>query len=169
MTMLETWLYSMAVYNFWSYSSTIPYVKAITSAITRPLSYHYWLFLTIRKHFQTFPDTSDHIQPFMSILSHFRLFLATCDSFQPLLMTISYHSWLFLTITKHFQTFQPLLITSIHLCQFSAIFCYFCDPIWPLPPTSDDPFWQLMTISDHLKVPNLRGRHLAGYYYIQLT
>ena len=76
----------------------------------------------------------------MSILSHFWLFLATCDSFQPLLMTISYHSWLFLTITKHFQTFHPLLTTSIHLCPFQ--------------PFSDilGHFWLLVTPSSHLTI-----------------
>ena len=116
--------------------------------------------------------TSSHLCQFWAIFGYFWPFLATCDSFQPLLMTISYHSRLFLTSTKHFQ---PIPTTSSHFWPYSAILAIFghflatCDPFWPTPPTSDDLFWLLMTISNHLKVPNHRGRHLAGDYCVQLT
>ena len=107
------------------------------------ISYHSWLVLTITKHLQTFQPlltTSIHLCPFWDIFGYFWPFLATCDPFQSLLMTISYHSWLFLTITKHFQTFHPLLTTSIHLCPFQ--------------PFSDifGHFWLLVTPSSHLTI-----------------
>ena len=100
--------------------------------------------------------TTDYFQPLPTTSSHFQPCLVTCDPFQPLLMTISYHSWLFLTITKQFQTFQPLLTTSIHLWSFWAIFGYFwpflatCDsfqPLWWPFLTTPDYFWPLQSIS----------------------
>ena len=161
MTMLETWLYSMAVYNFWSYSSTIPYVKAITSAITWPLSYHYWLFLTIRKHFQTSQPlltTSIHLCPFWAIICYFWPFLATCDPFQPLLMTISYHSRLFLTSIKHFQ---PIPNTSSHFWPYSTTFGYFL-PFFAI----FGHFWPPVTIFRLFQAMYVPQSHFLGQWWL---
>ena len=110
-------------------------------------------------------STSNHIQPFSDIFGHLWPLPATSDDhFLPLL-----------TFSGHYKAFTGFPATSNHIHPFMSILSHFwpflttCDPIWPLPPTSDDPFWPLMTISDHLKVPNCRGRHLEGDYYIQLT
>ena len=124
------------------------------------ISNHYWLFLTITKDFQQLPTTSSHFQTFLVIFGHLWPHPATSDDhFLPLL-----------TFSDHYKAFTGFPATSNHIHPFMSILSHFwpflttCDPIWPLPPTSDDPFWPLMTISDHLKVPNRRGRHLEGDY-----
>ena len=155
------WLFLTTTDYFWqlqrisSHFQPHPAIFSHFWSPVTPSSHFWWPFLTtpdyfwplqsIYRHFQPLLTTSSKLCPFRAIFGYVWPFLATCDSFHPLLMNISYHSWLVLTITKHLQTFQPLLTTSIHLCPFWAIF----DNLWPHLTTSTHFWWPFLTTNDH--------------------